>query len=92
MAEHLPETSKPGAGPRGLLGALGLSPKAVLLVSLLALLVWWYFQNHGMALTTTETAVVVLSLALAVCACRAIWGVLQRVRMPAPGKTGGKPT
>ena len=46
MADDPPETFKPASG--GLFGALGLSPKALLLVTLLALLVWWYFLNQGM--------------------------------------------
>jgi hypothetical protein len=91
MAETPPEMSKPGSGTGDLLGALGLSPKALLLVTLLALLVWWYFQNQGMALTTTETAVVVLGLAIAVAVGRAAWGLLQRLRRPAPGKPRGTP-
>jgi hypothetical protein len=89
MAENPRKTSKPGSGPGGLLGALGLSPKALLLVTLLALLVWWYYQNLDMTLTTTETAVVVLGLALAVAAGRAAWSLLQRLRTRAPGKPGG---
>ena len=63
-----------------------MSRKTLLLVALLALLVWWYFRNHGMELTTTETAVVVLGLALAVVAGRAAWGLLRRHRSPAVGK------
>lgn len=88
-ADDPPETSKPAPG--GLLGALGLSPKALLLVALLALLVWLYFQNQGMALTASETATVVLALALAVAAARAVWGLLQRFLAPASGKPGETP-
>jgi hypothetical protein len=90
MAEDLPEASKPGAG-LGVFGALGLSPKACLVVGLLALLVWWYFQNQGMALTSAETAVVVLGLALALVVGRTVWGRIRRLRAPTPGKTGGMP-
>ena len=91
MAENPPKTSKPGSGPGGLLGALGLSPKALLLVTLLALLVWWYYQSQDSALTTTETAVVVLGLALAVAASRAACSLLQRLRTRAPRQPGGTP-
>jgi hypothetical protein len=91
MAEKPPATPKSGSEPGGLLGALGISPKTLLLVALLALLVWWYFRNQGMELNTTETAVVVLGLALAAVAARAAWGLLRRCRSPAVGKPGETP-
>jgi H+/gluconate symporter-like permease len=69
----------------GLLGAFGLSPKALLAVTLLAVVVWGYFQNRGMPLTTSETAVVVLALALLVVGARAVFGLFRR-RESAPDK------
>ena len=82
MAENPPERSSSATRGGGLLGALGLSPKALLLVALLALLAWWYFQNHDMQLDTDETAVVVLGLALAVAAGRVVRGLVRRRRPP----------
>jgi hypothetical protein len=80
MAKDQPETVKPAMA--GLLGALGLSPRALLAVALLAILVWWYFQSQGMPLDTSETAVVVLALALLIVGARAVLGLLRR-RAPA---------
>jgi hypothetical protein len=90
MAQNPEGMSKPGSGPGGLLGALGLPPKLLLLVALLALLVWWYFQTEGMTLTPTETAVVVLILAVVAAAGRATLNMVRRLRAPARGKPHGE--
>ena len=76
MAEDPLETAKSATG--GLLDALGLPPKALLAVTLLAVVVWWYFQNQGMPLTTSETAVVVLALALLMVGARAVFALVRR--------------
>jgi hypothetical protein len=78
MAEDRPETEKSAVG--GLLGALGLSPKALLAVALLAVAVWWYWQSQGqdMQLSNSETVVIVLALALIVVGVRAVFGLLRR--------------
>ena len=76
MAKDAPGSAKSTWG--GLLDAVGLPPGALLAVALLAVGVWWYFQNQGMPLTTPETAVVVLALALLVAAARAAIGLLRR--------------
>jgi ammonia channel protein AmtB len=89
MAKNPNETLASNSVPGGLLGALGLSPRLLLLVALLTLMVWWYFQNQGMALTPTETAVVVLVLAVAAAAGRAALSLVRRLRAPARGKQGG---
>ncbi|MGO9420817.1 hypothetical protein [Roseiarcus sp.] len=78
MAEDPPETEKSAMG--GLLGALGLSPKALLAVTLLAVAVWWYWRSQGpdMQLSNSETAVIVLALALVFVGVRAVFGLLRR--------------
>ncbi len=83
MAEDPLETAKSATG--GLLGALGLSPRALLAVALLAVAVWGYFQSQGMPLSTSETAVVVLALALLVVGAEALFGLIRR-RAPARDK------
>ena len=82
MAENSPEKPKE-APPGGLwLGALGLSPSLLLVVALLALLVWWFYDANGMPLTLPETAVVVLAIALVVFLCRLAWrGLRGRARL-----------
>jgi hypothetical protein len=90
MADDMPpKISK--HDPGWLLRALGLSPRALLLVALLTLAVWWYFYNEGMALNTMDTAVVVLALALVAAACRAVGNTLRRLWTGDRGKPGGVP-
>jgi hypothetical protein len=89
MAKNPNGTLESNSGLGGLLGALSLSPRLLLLIALLALLVWWYFQNQGMTLTPTETAVVVLILAVAAAAGRAALSLVRRLRAPERGKQGG---
>jgi len=76
MAKDEPAVAKPVG--TGLLGALGLSARTLLLVAVIALLVVWYFQSQGMPLSVPEAAVVVFLLALVAAATRKLWAVLRK--------------
>jgi len=64
----------------GLLGAFGLSRKALLAVALLAVVVWWYHQSVHQTLNTWETAVVVLALALVVAGAQTVFRAREALK------------